>query len=82
MSTVMSDRIRLIIDTDDDIRRAVQLRRIKMPRGTSTSDVVNQILRQELAEEIASLQHAPEENDSAPEPPPEPKKPGRRRKES
>ena len=56
MTTVMAERIRLIIDTDDIVRRAVHLRRIKMPGVVSNSDVVNAILREALAAEIAEIE--------------------------
>jgi hypothetical protein len=57
MNAVMStERIRLIIDTDDVVRRAVGLRKLKMPSGTTNSDVVNEILRAALAEEIAQVE--------------------------
>jgi hypothetical protein len=57
MTTVMAtDRIRLIIDTDDVLRRAVHLRKIKMASGTTVSDVVNGILREALAQELAEVE--------------------------
>ena len=84
MPATMTERIRLIIDTDDTVRRAVQLRRIKMPRGTTASDVVNEILRGALAEEIAQLGGYPDEGEPArPEPPPaQPKRPRGRPKKN
>jgi hypothetical protein len=56
MTALMAERIRLIIDTDDVVRRAVHLRRIKTPGTPSNSDVVNAILREALAEEIAEVE--------------------------
>jgi hypothetical protein len=56
MNAVMAERIRLIIDTEDVIRRAVQLRKVKAGLGESSSDIVNAILREALAEEIAELE--------------------------
>jgi hypothetical protein len=56
----MPERTRLIIDTDDVLRRAVHLRRIKMPTGTTVSDVVNGILREALAREIAEVSNYPD----------------------
>lgn len=55
-------RIRLIIDTEDVIRQAVRLRALK--RRCTASDVVNEVLRREFAEEIEDLQ--PKEPDPAP----------------
>lgn len=49
-------RIRLIIDTDDIVRRAVQLRKAKSRGGESMSDIVGAILREALAEEIGELE--------------------------
>jgi hypothetical protein len=72
MSTVMTaERIRLIIDTEDDVRRAVHLRRLKMPGTASVSDVVNAILRAALAREIEEVRAY---GVGEPEPEPEPKK--------
>ena len=60
MLAVMTERIRLIIDTDDEVRRAVQLRRLRQAGNPTTSDVVNAILREALAEEIAeNRKHLP-----------------------
>jgi hypothetical protein len=55
MLDLMTERIRLIIDTDEVTRRAVHLRRLKMPAGTTMSDVVNDILRDALAEEVEQI---------------------------
>jgi hypothetical protein len=55
MTALMAERIRMIVDTDEMMRRAVQLRRLKMPTGTTVSDVVNHILREALAEELAEV---------------------------
>jgi hypothetical protein len=64
MNAVMTERIRLIIDTEDVVRRAVQLRKIKSGADT-ISDVVNGILREVLADEIAELeQHAQKQSGS------------------
>jgi Arc/MetJ-type ribon-helix-helix transcriptional regulator len=63
MNAVMAERIRLIIDTEDVIRRAVQLRKVKSGAGESVSDIVNAILREALAEEIKELEeHAASED--------------------
>jgi hypothetical protein len=51
-----TERIRLIIDTDDVVRRAVHLRRIKSAGQITVSDVVNGILREALAAEIAEVE--------------------------
>ncbi len=50
-----TERVRMIVDTEDEIRRAVGLRLLKMPHGTTRSDVVNGILRDALAEELAEM---------------------------
>jgi hypothetical protein len=59
MTVLMADRIRLIVDTDDTVRRAVHLRRIKTGGDTTVSDVVNQILREALAVEIREVESYP-----------------------
>jgi hypothetical protein len=50
ISSVMADRIRLIIDTEEEIRLAVRLAAVKA--DTSPSELVNSILRKALASEI------------------------------
>src|SRR5262249_48337808 len=55
MGTTGAERTRIIIDTEDVVRRAVHLRRIKMPAGASVSDVVNGVLREALAKEIQEV---------------------------
>lgn len=50
MSVCMAERIRLIIDTDEEVRLAVRLAATKA--ALSPSQVVNRILRQALAQEI------------------------------
>jgi hypothetical protein len=52
----MAERIRMIVDTTDTVRRAVQLRRVKLGGKESLSDIVNAILEEALAEEIAEIQ--------------------------
>jgi hypothetical protein len=52
----MAERTRLIIDCPDVIRRAVHLRRLKMASGTTNSDVVVEILREALAQEIREVE--------------------------
>jgi hypothetical protein len=56
MNAVMAERTRLIIDTDETVKRAVLLRKIKMPSDPTISDVVNGILREVLAAEIAEVE--------------------------
>lgn len=56
MNAVMAERIRLIIDTDDIVRRAVQLRKVKGGTGESASEIVTAILREALADEISELE--------------------------
>jgi hypothetical protein len=67
-------RIRLIIDTDDAIRRAVHLRALKMGSDVTNSDVVNDILREALADEIAEVKSYPSGRGTG-------RKPGRKRKD-
>lgn len=50
MQSVMADRIRLIIETEEDVRLAVKLRCVR--DDVSISELVNRILREALAEEI------------------------------
>lgn len=50
MNVVMAERIRLIIDTDEDVRLAVKLAATKA--GLTTSELVTKLLREKLAEEI------------------------------
>lgn len=47
----MAERIRLIIDTEEDLRLAVRLAGIKTDR--SPSQVVNDLIREHLAAELA-----------------------------
>jgi hypothetical protein len=56
IADMATERIRLIVDTDDVLRRAVHLRKIKMASGTTVSDVVNGILRAALAEEVRQVE--------------------------
>ncbi len=57
--TEPTERIRLIIDTDEITRQAVTLRALKLSakrkRRISNSDLLNEILRTELADEIREL---------------------------
>ncbi len=71
MTVLMTERIRLIIDTDDLLRRAVHLRRIKMGGSVTASDVVNGILREALAQEINEVASYPTTEEP---PPPKPRK--------
>jgi len=50
MNTIMAERIRLIIDTDEEIRLAVRLAATKA--DVSPSELVNGILKKALAGEI------------------------------
>jgi hypothetical protein len=59
MSALMAERIRLIIDTEDVVRRAVRLRALKMGGDVTISDVVNAVLREALAVEIAEVEKYP-----------------------
>jgi hypothetical protein len=73
----MAERIRLIVDTDEVIRRAVRLRALKLGDDFTISDVVNDILRNALADEIAEVKNYPQAGSgSARKPGPKPKKRG------
>lgn len=77
MSTFMAERIRLIVDTDEVIRRAVRLRALKMGDDVTHADVVNGILRGDypsLKEEIAEVEKFPQASSGTG------KKPGRKPK--
>ena len=50
MDAISSDRVRLIIDTDEEVRLAVRLAATR--QGVSISDAVNEILRKALGKEI------------------------------
>lgn len=56
-------RIRMIVDTEDEVRQAVGLRAIKMSlalrREVSKSEVVTELLREALRPEIAELRDKP-----------------------
>ena len=75
MPALMAERIRLIVDTDDLIRRAVRLRALKRGSDVTVSDVVNEALRKEFAEEIAEVENYPQAAGGTG------KKPGRKPKE-
>jgi hypothetical protein len=53
---VMSERIRLIIDTDDRLRRAVRMAAARL--GFTPSQFVNKLLEQHLVEELADVDAA------------------------
>jgi hypothetical protein len=55
MTTVLTEHIRLIFDTEEIVRRAVQLRRVKSRSGETMSVIIDGILREALAEEIDEL---------------------------
>jgi plasmid stability protein len=50
VDAISSDRVRLIIDTDEEVRLAVRLAATR--QGVSISDAVNEILRKALGKEI------------------------------
>lgn len=50
MSVLMAERIRMIIDTDEEIRLAVKLAANKA--GLSVSEFVNRVLREKLVNEL------------------------------
>ncbi len=75
MSVSMTERIRLMVDTEDVIRRAVRLRALKQGDDVTNSDVVNAILREALADEIAEVSSYPQSGTgSGKKPGPKPKK--------
>jgi hypothetical protein len=54
----MAERTRMIIDTDDDVKRAVKLRLLKVQASdpdANLSSVVTSILREALAVELGQL---------------------------
>lgn len=54
MSTLMSERPRMYFDADDELRWAIKLRVGKV-NATSSTDLVREILMQELADELAEV---------------------------
>ncbi len=50
MSVLMAERIRMIIDTDEEIRLAVKLAATK--EGMGVSEFVNKLFRERLVNEI------------------------------
>jgi len=56
MNTAMATRIRLIIDTEDELRRAVHIR--AAATGDSPSDVINKLIRIHFKPEIAQARRA------------------------
>lgn len=50
MNVSMADRIRMIIETDEELRLAVKLRCVR--EDVSISELVNRILRSALADEL------------------------------
>jgi hypothetical protein len=78
MSVCMAERIRMIIDTDKAIRLAVRLEATKTNK--SPSQIINDILRRELADmnEQAGRYLPPDDDDD--DAPPEPPRRGRPRK--
>ena len=60
------DRIRLIVDTEEIIRLAVRLRGLRT--GQDNSQVVTEILRKALAEEIAEASKFPQISGKKPRP--------------
>ncbi len=62
MNVVMATRIRMIIDTEEEIRLAVKLAALKSGKGVS--ELVNDILRRALAAEIKDARkYTPEKED-------------------
>lgn len=56
MQAVMAERIRLIVDTEEQLRRAVRIAAAR--RGISPSDIINELVRKHLAADVAEAQKA------------------------
>lgn len=61
MTASMAQRIRLIIDTEEVLRRAVQIR--AATNGTSPSEEMNDLIRDHFKKEIALARKAMENED-------------------
>ena len=53
MQSVMAKRPRFVIDTDEDFRRAVALRAVRL--GKKPNEVLLEILRRELSAELKEV---------------------------
>lgn len=62
MTTVMA-RTRLIIDTDERLRRAVRIAAARA--GKKPSDIVNELIAEHLADELAAADEAISEEEDA-----------------
>ncbi len=56
MTATMASRIRLIIDTEEELRRAVQIR--AAATGRSPSEVMNELIREHFRTEISQARRA------------------------
>jgi hypothetical protein len=56
MTATMASRIRLIIDTEEELRRAVQIR--AAVTGVSPSEVMNDLIREHFRAEISQARRA------------------------
>lgn len=56
MSALMAERIRLIVDTEERLRRAVRIAAAR--RGISPSDVLNSLIEDHLPNEVAEAEKA------------------------
>lgn len=75
MLAEMAERIRLIIDTEEDFRLAVRLRAVK--EDISPSEVINRLIAKHLAEELVDARKYAGDRRGAAAP-----KPGRKSKRS
>lgn len=63
--TFMAERIRLIVDTEERLRRAVRMAAAR--RGLSPSDIVNELIVSHLKDDVADAEKAiAQENDEEP----------------
>ena len=68
MHSDVAERIRIIIDTKPEYRRAVRIRAAR--EDVSPSDVINDLIREHLSREIAEAVEAIGEDDEPDAPPP------------
>lgn len=63
MQATMAARIRLIIDTEEELRRAVQIR--AAATGRSPSEILNDLIRENFRAEITQARKAMKDGRSA-----------------
>ena len=72
MQPLMAERIRLIVDTEERLRRAVRIAAAR--RGVSPSDIMNELIETHLPNDVAEAVKAlAAENDDSPAPKPKKK---------